>query len=87
MIFYLLFNWYGFSVVCYAVKLLIFAVKLDELTTLMFGYRAGLFVFTGTLYGVLLRVFLEYFSLPCGVPRAMKHACFSPVLLLLGWPE
>ena len=44
---------------CHAVELLRFTVKLNGITTLVFAAGASFFVFVGPLCGVLIGVFLE----------------------------
>ena len=66
-----------------AVDFLHVFVKLDGLTTLGFSAGAGLIFFEWPLGGVLLRIFLEYFTLLRGVSRAMQQACFSALVVLL----
>ena len=66
------------------VGLLDAAVELDGLTTLFFAAGAGFIIFMWLPHGVLLGVFLKYFTLLGGVSGAMQQACFyAPVILSL----
>ena len=60
----------------HGVHLLHLAVKLEGHTTLFVVAVAGFFMFVLPLLGVLIGVFLEYFTLLRRVPRVMHQACF-----------
>ena len=51
--------------------------EIDGITTLGFSARYGFVFFVWLLHGVLLRVFLEYFTLLRGVYGDMQQACVS----------
>ena len=51
-------------------------VELDSLTTNCFAAGEGFFVFVWPIYGVLIGLFLEYFTILYIFPGAMHEACF-----------
>ena len=53
------------------------SAEIDGITTLGLAAIAGFVFFVWPLHGVLLGVFLEYFTLLIGVYGAMQQACVS----------
>ena len=60
----------------HGVHFLCLTVKIDDLAALFLAVGVGFFLFVWTLCGIIIRLFLEYFTLFHGVPGAMHQACF-----------
>ena len=63
------------------------SVEIDGLTTLGFDAGVGFVFFVWPLWGVLLGLFLDYFTIFRGVSGAMRQACVSRISRLLTWRD